>query len=171
MRKKLSKIVCGEEKIFCTGPTREAKARQHRLNMEVDLQVYLGSMSRDVHSCTHWLRPRNPPNPPHLDLYTRALLVSKERWHLFVTPCRTEISLVAARQAQRTNQGMTPNICTPWVPICLSFNSQNGPPLSSITDYDVHGMMFMEYSGFQHKASVTLHCLDQNLKKDFVIRW
>ncbi len=21
-------------------------------------------MSRDVHSCTHWLRPRNPPPPP-----------------------------------------------------------------------------------------------------------
>ena len=34
--------------------------------MEVDLQslLYLGSMSRDVHSCTHWLRPRNPlPSP------------------------------------------------------------------------------------------------------------
>jgi hypothetical protein len=34
----------------------------HRLKMEV---VYLGSMSRDVHSCTPWLRPRNPfpPSP------------------------------------------------------------------------------------------------------------
>jgi hypothetical protein len=28
------------------------EVRVHRLNMEVDLQVYLGSMSRDVHSCT-----------------------------------------------------------------------------------------------------------------------
>ncbi len=28
----------------------------HRLNMELDLQSLLGSMSRDVHSCTHWLR-------------------------------------------------------------------------------------------------------------------
>ncbi len=29
----------------------------HGLNMEVlvDLKVYIGSMSRDVHSCTHWL--------------------------------------------------------------------------------------------------------------------
>jgi hypothetical protein len=36
----------------------------HRLNMEVIFKVYLGSMSRDVHSCSHWLKPRNPP-PPH----------------------------------------------------------------------------------------------------------
>jgi hypothetical protein len=56
----------------------------HRLNMEA---VCLGSMSRDVHSCTHWLRPRNPPSSPALDSYTRALLVSKDRRHLFVTPC------------------------------------------------------------------------------------
>ncbi len=36
--------------------------------------------------CTaHWLRPRNPP-PPHLGSYKRALLVSQDRRHLFVTP-------------------------------------------------------------------------------------
>jgi hypothetical protein len=33
-----------------------------------DFQVYLGSISRDVRSCTHWLRPRNPPYPPALGL-------------------------------------------------------------------------------------------------------
>ncbi len=51
----------------------------HRLNMEVDLQVYLGSMSGDEHSCTHWLRGerlRNPP--PRIGTLTMALLVSKE---------------------------------------------------------------------------------------------
>jgi hypothetical protein len=37
----------------------------HRLNMEV---VYLGSMSCDVHSCTHWLRPRYFPPSPALGL-------------------------------------------------------------------------------------------------------
>ncbi len=51
--------------------------------------MYLGSMSRDVHNCTHWLlRPRKTPtlpHPPHWDTCTRALLVSKERRHLFVT--------------------------------------------------------------------------------------
>jgi hypothetical protein len=57
-------IVVGEEKIFCTGPTRAAKAVQN----------------------------------------------------------------LPARRAQRT-----PFICTPWVPICLSFNSQQGPPLSSLS--------------------------------------
>ncbi len=30
----------------------------HRLIMELDLQGLLGLQ---VHSCTHWLRPRNPP--------------------------------------------------------------------------------------------------------------
>ncbi len=40
-----------------------------------------------VHSCTLWLRPRNPP-PPQLGSYTRALLVSQDRRHLLVTPCR-----------------------------------------------------------------------------------
>jgi hypothetical protein len=36
---------------------------KHRLNMKVDLQSFWGSMSRDVHSCTHWVRPSNPPSP------------------------------------------------------------------------------------------------------------
>jgi hypothetical protein len=35
-----------------------------RLNMELDIQSYVGSMSRDVHSCTHWLRSRNSLPPP-----------------------------------------------------------------------------------------------------------
>jgi hypothetical protein len=47
---------------------RDTFGAGHRLNMEVDLQVYLGSMSRDVHSCTHWLRPRNLSHPPALGL-------------------------------------------------------------------------------------------------------
>jgi hypothetical protein len=41
-------------------------------------------MSRDVHSCTHCLRPRYSPLPPAFG--GRALLVSKDRRHLFVTP-------------------------------------------------------------------------------------
>jgi hypothetical protein len=39
-------------------------------------------------------------------------------------------SLVPARQAQRTNHGGTPFICTLWVPIHLS---RQGPPLSSLS--------------------------------------
>ncbi len=35
-------------------------------------------------------------------------------------------SFVLARQAQQTNQRKTPFICTLWVPIHLSFNSQQG---------------------------------------------
>ncbi len=40
-----------------------------------------------VYSCSHWQIPRNPPSPPHLGSNTRALLVSQDRRHLFVTPC------------------------------------------------------------------------------------
>ncbi len=50
--------------------------------MELDLQSLFGLR---VHSCTHWLRPSTPP--PALGLYTRALLVSQDRRHIFVTPC------------------------------------------------------------------------------------
>ena len=58
------------------GRCRTVVCREHRLNMEVDLQSLfglipvhpcLGFMSRDVHSCIHWLRPRNtPPHPPSI---------------------------------------------------------------------------------------------------------
>jgi hypothetical protein len=51
---------------------------------ELDLQSLLGL---HVHSCTHWLRPRNTI-PPHLGSYTRALLVRQGRRHLFVTSLR-----------------------------------------------------------------------------------
>jgi hypothetical protein len=43
-----------------------------------------------VYSCTHWLRPRDTPQlppSPHLGSCTRALLISRDRRHLFVTPC------------------------------------------------------------------------------------
>ncbi len=41
-----------------------------------------------VHSCTHWLRPLNsPPSPAFGLIRGRALLVSQDRRHLFVTPC------------------------------------------------------------------------------------
>ncbi len=41
-------------------------------------------------------------------------------------------SLVPALQAQRTNQERISFICPLWVPICLSFNSQQGPLLYSL---------------------------------------
>ncbi len=44
-----------------------------------------------VYSCSHWLRPRNSSRPSPrtwgLGTYTRVLLVSKDRRHLFVIPC------------------------------------------------------------------------------------
>jgi hypothetical protein len=36
--------------------------------MKLDPQSLFGL---HVHSCAHWLRPRNPPLPPHVYLYTR----------------------------------------------------------------------------------------------------
>ncbi len=46
---------------------------------------------------------------------------------------RTKISCTSTRRSQRTNQGSASFICTPWVPIHLSFNSQQGPPLPSLS--------------------------------------
>ncbi len=56
----------------------------HRLNMELDLQSLFGL---PVHSCTHWLRPPQPPypHPLYLGSHTKALLVSQERQHILVT--------------------------------------------------------------------------------------
>jgi hypothetical protein len=52
---------------------------EHRLNMELDLQSLFGL---HVLSCTHWLRP-----PSHiLAFIQRALLVSQDGRHVFVTP-------------------------------------------------------------------------------------
>ncbi len=53
----------------------------HRLNMTLDLQSLFGLMSRDVHSCVHWLRPRNSPPPPAF-----GLIYEGDRRHLLVTP-------------------------------------------------------------------------------------
>ncbi len=68
-----------------------------------------------VHSCTHWQGPRNipPPPPPHLGLCTRALLVSQERRHLFVTPyCDSYPSVqeVECRILGRSKTGQTVEI-------------------------------------------------------------
>jgi hypothetical protein len=51
--------------------------------MELYLQRLFGL---HVYSCTHGLRPRNPP-PPHLGSYTRVLLVNQDSRHLFMTSC------------------------------------------------------------------------------------
>ncbi len=54
----------------------------HRLNMELDLRSLFGLL------CTAVLIGWDPttPLPPHLGSYTRSLLVSQDRRHLFVTP-------------------------------------------------------------------------------------
>jgi hypothetical protein len=55
---------------------------------------YLGSMSRNEHSCTYWLRPRNPPPPPIPRIWTRK---RGRYWSAkiddisFVTPCSCSI--------------------------------------------------------------------------------
>jgi hypothetical protein len=56
------------------------------LNMEVDIHSLFGL---HVTGCAHLysLAENRQPPPPHWDSYTRALLVSKDRRHLFVTFC------------------------------------------------------------------------------------
>ena len=56
----------------------------HRLNMELNLQSYLGSCV-PLYSLVE--TPQLPPSLPHLGSYTRALLVSQDRRNPIVTPC------------------------------------------------------------------------------------
>ncbi len=49
---------------------------EHWLHMELDLQRFLGSMSRDVHSCTYWLRHHATP-PPAFGLIYEAKIDDK----------------------------------------------------------------------------------------------
>ncbi len=63
--------------------------RIHRLNMEVDLLSLFGlhvTCCAQLYSLAETPQPPPPPPPPHWDSHTRALLVSKHRRHLFVTP-------------------------------------------------------------------------------------
>ncbi len=92
-------------------PNEPTKGRTHRLNMEVDNQSLFGL---HVTWCAHLYSLAETtqllPLSPHLARITRALLVSKDRRHLFVTPWKG------------------PFICTLKVPICLRFNNQQGSP-------------------------------------------
>ena len=58
----------------------------HRLSMEVDLQNLFRLLCVQLYSLAENPQPPLPPVPPHWGSYTRALLVSKDRGHVFVTP-------------------------------------------------------------------------------------
>ncbi len=62
--------------------------RHHRLNLELDLQTLFGLLYAAVET------PLLPPLPPHLGSHSRALLVSQDRRHLFVTPWAASILCV-----------------------------------------------------------------------------
>jgi hypothetical protein len=66
----------------------------NRWSTKLDLQSLLGSMCT-MHSYIHWLTPnhRPPPKHPHLGSYTRALFVSQDRRHLFVTRCHRPMNI------------------------------------------------------------------------------
>ncbi len=84
------------------------------------------------------MRPSTAACPAFWATRTKALKKCTVRKKTFCTgPNRAakaeQKSLVPARQAQRTNQERTPFICTLWVPVHLSLNSQQGPPISSLS--------------------------------------
>jgi hypothetical protein len=60
-----------------------------RLSGREEVSFYLLPLTLYAHKpfpSAHWPRPHNSP-PPHLGSYARALLVSQDRRHLFITPC------------------------------------------------------------------------------------
>ncbi len=79
-------------------------------------------------NCTRLSAQCHFTGPKSLDFLPRQL-VSLD-WADKSSQGRTTISCTGATRAQLTNQGRTLFICTLRVPIHLSFNSQQGPPLS-----------------------------------------
>jgi hypothetical protein len=72
-----------------------------------------------LYSCTHLLRSRNSPRPPPLGTYMRALLVSQDRQHLFVTPSTVHISC----KSTDDNKAWHPSLENSEVYICLGRSS------------------------------------------------
>ncbi len=52
--------------------------------------------------------------------------------------CRTKVISCTTQRAQKTNQGRVHFICTPWVPICLRLDSQQGGHFSLISIIITH---------------------------------
>jgi hypothetical protein len=60
--------------------------------MEVDLQSLFCYMSRDVHSCTHWLRdPATPSLPPHLDTYYEGAIGQQRETTSLCNPLKCKL--------------------------------------------------------------------------------
>ncbi len=85
----------------------------------------------------HTFRDRRPCTTVQTRLHINwnSVWLGKNILYWIDQSCKGEIkiSYTAARRAQPGNQGRTPSICTLWVPIHLSFNSQKEPPLSGLS--------------------------------------
>ncbi len=66
---------------------------------------------------------------------------------------RTEIVNGEEKKPQRTNQGRTPFICTLWALIHLSFNSQQGSSLSSLSEARAEHLSIDATSAFTPQQS------------------
>jgi hypothetical protein len=108
-----------------------------------------------VYSYTYWLRPRNSPLPPHLGSYTRALLVSQERRHLFSNPLAVNHGyLISTAQSRRTKR--------------TSINKTKKDP------YSLLGVLDPDRSGHYHFAGsgpVFILTKCTNVKKNYTFRF
>jgi hypothetical protein len=80
--------------------TEGREGRLHRLNMESDLQVYLGSMCI-VHKCTHWLRDPGHPPPFHALFRNCKRLREFEKIIISSQSCRGD-NVLARRKTLKT---------------------------------------------------------------------
>ncbi len=128
--------------------------------MELDLQSLFWL---HVHSCTHWLRPRNPPL--HLGSYTStmALLISQERRHLFVIPwCPLSTELIHFGKTGHCGQ-------TPF--IFKQFEKWSGHKKWSM-HCPVHCGTEKKsscYPNYLKWQNVAKHCVSNNV--DFITQW
>ncbi len=79
---------------------------RHRLNMELDLQSIFGFHVTWCAQLYSLAVTRQPPIPQHLSSYTRALLISQDRRHLFVAPwimCTKETRSICSHITSNVN--------------------------------------------------------------------
>ncbi len=84
----------------------------HRLNMEVDLQILFGlHVTWCAQLCSLAETPQLPPSPRIWTRITRALLVSKDRRHLFVTPLDVRYCRLLCRRSSPGSSRWTSWTC------------------------------------------------------------
>jgi hypothetical protein len=114
--------------------------------MELDLQSLFGFL------CTAVLIAETPQLPPHLGSYTRALLVSQDRRHIFVTTCASYTRLVPDPQ-HFSDDG---NSCTAESSSCTSLSYHSRKKRYLLYRFSVSPTLFLTSQNRQKRPLSTV---------------